>query len=108
MEQLPERGTLAKLLESNEVVRNRLLCGGGKLTSWSSPSAVGCKSVKNMSLNFQLLEIIAHWWCPSYQYAKALTIDLMRGEASIGQSLVYRSYRKCISPSKNTCRVFKP
>ena len=75
-------GDLARLLESNSSVRERIIeARNGQLTRWPSPTTVGIKSVKAMSLNATILEMIAEWWVGWVSTPKPPAVDLLRREA---------------------------
>ena len=81
MSQVP-LGDLARLLEANSGVRTRVMdARNGQLTRWPSPTTVGIKSVKAMSLNANILEIMAEWWVGWVSTPKPPAVDLMRREA---------------------------
>ena len=76
-------GALAKLIEANQTLRARVLeFNTGQLTRWPSPTTVGVKSVKAMSLNATLLEVVAEWWVQLMPVPKPPSVDLCRQEAS--------------------------
>ena len=75
----PNRGSLATLLEVDKEVRDRMRLQGF-FTRWPNPRTVGVPSVKAMSMNPAILEIVAGWWCPYHPSPKCLPIDLCRRE----------------------------
>ncbi len=82
--QPPPEGSLATVLEGMPEVRNRILIEPGYFTKWLNRDAINVKSVKALSLNVKIMEAIATWWCPNFSYAKILTIDVARKEATSG------------------------
>lgn len=82
--QMPEKGLLAKRLESLECVRDRMLVGNGHVTTWPDEQTMGVKSVRAMALNAEILEVVALYWCPQWDHVKPLTIGLARQEVGAG------------------------
>ena len=80
----PPEGELAKRLENMGEVRSRILISPGYLTQWLNSKAINVKSAKALGLNARVLEVVAEWWCPNFEYIKILTIDVARTEASSG------------------------
>lgn len=78
---IPEKGSLALKLEALPSVRSQLLTGPGFFTRWPDAKTVGVKSVKAMSLNADVLEEIAMWWCDAFPHVKILDINTARREA---------------------------
>ena len=76
----PELGSLARQLEMDKEIRDRVR-ETGFFTRWPSTRTVGVPSVKAMGRNPAILEIVAAWWCPYCPCPKCLPIDLCRREA---------------------------
>ena len=70
---------LAAAFEEDRGCRDRLR-EKGYMTRWPDVASTGVPSVKAMSLNARLLEILATWWCQRCDFSKPLPIDLMRRE----------------------------
>ena len=76
------RGALASALEDSKHIRERLRDRAeGTFTRWPSNECIGVPSVKAMSLNHVMLEIVALTWCPLHSAPKMLPIELCRREA---------------------------
>jgi hypothetical protein len=80
----PPEGELAKVLENMSDVRTRILVAPGYFTQWLNDKAINVKSAKALGLNARVLEAVAEWWCPNFEYVKILTIDAARAKASSG------------------------
>ena len=80
-----ERGHLARMLEEDQAIRQRLLEQPRQvLLRWPSAKATGVASVKAMVLNHRALEIVGAWWTACVEYPKTVPIDVMRDEAAWG------------------------
>ena len=78
----PPQHELAKALEAQPIIRQRLLSEETPyLTRWASQTAIGVRSVAAMRLNAVALEKLAEWWCPCNPSPKAVSISLLRQEA---------------------------
>ena len=47
------------------------------------------RRVKAMVLNEAALTCLAHWWCPTIEYAKFVPIDLVRAEVGLLKEVVW-------------------
>ena len=80
-----EENSLSHKLADLRLVRTRLV-SDGHFTGWINERAVGIKSVKAMSLNASILEVLAKWWCPQFDFTTALRIGAVRPQAGVMKS----------------------
>ena len=83
-----EAGALAKMLEEQKWIRDKLLKspkGKDYLSLWPNELTIGVPSVRSMALNYRILEIIAKWWCAQVPHVQAIPVDIMRNEAWVLQ-----------------------
>lgn len=75
----PASYDLATQMEEIRHIRQKFL-HQKKLLSWRSPDAVGVKSIKAMALNHKVLEEMARWWCPQWDYVKPYSVYIARSQ----------------------------
>lgn len=84
----PEENDLTHKLADLRLVRTRLVTDN-QCTKWLNEKAVGIKSVKAMSLNASILEVVAKWRCPQFPYTTALRIGAVRPQVGVVKSYSY-------------------
>lgn len=61
-------------------LRSKLLASGS-LVSWPSAKVVGvCKNKEAQRLNAELLQHVAHFWCPQWQSPAMIPLDDIKKE----------------------------
>jgi hypothetical protein len=86
----PAIGELGSAWECQKILRRRVKDQNDPhLTRWLNPKAVNVPSVRAMVLNEAALTCLAHWWCPTIEYAKFVPIDLVRAEVGLLKEVVW-------------------
>lgn len=86
----PAIGELGSAWECQKNLRRRVKDQNDPhLTRWLNPKAVNVPSVRAMVLNEAALTCLAHWWCPTIEYAKFVPIDLVRAEVGLLKEVVW-------------------
>ena len=81
---LPDHGVLARMWEADACLRQRMMeSEGGLLSRWTSPTTISTPSIKNMALNYRVLEHMAVLWTDTFPYPKVFQVEYLRRE--VGQ-----------------------
>ena len=86
-----EPGLLGDAFAACKLLRNRVK-QNGCITRWLNKPATGIPSVAAMGLNYVALEEMARWYCPTQNFPRMITIDLLRSEAWYSYSIQPRGW----------------
>ena len=86
---------LARAWEGDFNVRERMRFGAGKLLVWPKGKAnaelIGQTSMQALSMNCNVLTIMAAWWCPTQTTPKTPSITVVKAQVGLRKRLPIES-----------------